>query len=133
MKDYILFNITKNGIEGLSVEELMAIVSKKRVGKYKLKVMKVSGKITLPQNSYYHGLIGIIANVYEQSFEYYRQYFKWKLFPMIKDIDGCMIPKSTAELTKEESSKVIDELHKFCFDFLDICLPTPVQWELLVL
>ena len=133
MKDFILFDITEKGVQGLNVEEIMTIVSIKKIGTYKLSIKKINGKISLPQNNYFHSIIKIISEFTGNEFYSEKANIKQMFFPKKKDCYGREIPVSTIELTKEQTSGIMDMINHWAFDWLNIILPTPEQWELIVL
>jgi len=75
---------------------------------------------TLDQNAYYHGVVlQIIGDYIGETVEATKELFAW----LITQRRGALPPKSTADMSIKEFSKLINEVVLFAWEWFEIYVP----------
>lgn len=102
----------------------------------KIKFEKRSSTRSLPQNSYYHGVVvqevrlGLINIGYDMSTDEVHHFLKMKFNPVqVASIQGEVIelPGSTTQLTKTSFGEYIERIAQWAAEYLNVVIPAPSQ------
>lgn len=117
-----------------AVSKLFAELKAKKNADYTLEAKKISNR-SLPQNRYYWGVCipliqkGILDMGTELTKEECHDFLKGRFnyAEVINKDSGeyITIPKSTADLSKEEFCTYIEKIQQFASEFLNIVIPNP--------
>lgn len=102
----------------------------------RIKFERKSSKRSLPQNSYYHGVVvqevrlGLLGIGYDMTNEEVHHFLKMKFNPVqVASIQGEVIelPGSTTEFTKTSFGEYIDKIVQWAAEYLNVTIPMPNQ------
>lgn len=132
-------NIDSNGALTISNRERLTDWCMQNRGKQvKIKFERKSAKRSLPQNSYYHGVvvesvregfydIGYYMN-HDQTHEFLKRNFNPVEIPN-KDGVAITVPGSTTELNKVEFGEFIERIAQWAAEYLGVVIPAPTKQD----
>lgn len=134
MKSIELYgNISETGTLTIANRDRLTDWCKQHAGKQvKIKVEKKSAKRSLPQNSYYHGVVvelvreGLLDCGYSLSHDETHYFLKERFNQIeIPGKDGFVItvPGTTTELNKVEFSEYIERIAQWSAEYLNVVIP----------
>ena len=113
------------------MERWQAWLSHKQDGSYKLKIYRERQTRTLPQNNYYWGcLVSMISAHVGDDILSMHEILKYN-FIGTERVDGIMKPISSTSLSKIEFIEYIDKIKIWAFNFLQLTIPDPKEFEAL--
>lgn len=136
MKSIELYGtISDTGILTIANRERLTDWCKQHPGKQvKIKVERKGARRSLPQNSYYHGVVvelvreGLLDCGYSLSHDETHYFLKERFNPIeIPGKDGFVItvPGTTTELNKVEFGEYIERVAQFASEYLGVVIPAP--------
>lgn len=104
----------------------------------KIRIEKSGSKRSLPQNSYYHGVVveevrlGLLQIGYQMNHDEVHYFLKFKFNPVYipnEHGEALAIPDTTTTLTKMGFSEYIEKIAQWASEYLSIIIP-PANTEL---